>query len=70
LTHFVSVNGDPLEECLITIASAPIACSVSAVSFRLSPFATDVPLVVKLITSAESRFAASSKLIRVRVEFS
>ncbi len=66
----MSVSGDPLEECRITIASAPIACRVSAVSFRLSPLATLVPLVVKLMTSADRRLAASSKLIRVRVEFS
>ena len=69
-THLVSVSGDPLDEWRITIASAPIACRVSAVSFRLSPLATLVPLVEKLMTSADRRLAASSKLIRVRVEFS
>ena len=69
-THRVSVSGAPLDEWRITIASAPIACSVSAVSLRLSPFETLDPLVEKLITSADSRLAASSKLIRVRVEFS
>ncbi len=70
LTHRESVYGAPEDECLITMASAPIACSVSAVSLRLSPFATDEPLVEKLITSAESRFAATSNEMRVRVEFS
>jgi hypothetical protein len=70
LTQRVSVSGAPLDEWRITIASAPMACSVSAVSFRLSPLDTLEPLVEKLITSAESRLAASSKLIRVRVEFS
>ena len=69
-TQRVSVSGAPLDEWRITIASAPIAWSVSAVSFRLSPLETLEPLVEKLITSAESRLAASSKLIRVRVEFS
>ncbi len=62
--------GAPLEEWRTTTASAPIACRVSAVSLRDSPFETLEPLVVKLITSADSRFAASSNEIRVRVEFS
>jgi hypothetical protein len=52
------------------MASAPIAWSVSAVSLRLSPFETDDPEVVKLMTSAERRFAAISNEIRVRVEAS
>ncbi len=69
-THRDSVWGAPEDECLMTMASAPIASSVSAVSFRLSPFDTLDPLVEKLMTSADSRFAASSKEIRVRVEFS
>ena len=43
---------------------------MSAVSFRLSPLATLEPLALKLITSADSRFAASSNEIRVLVEFS
>ena len=43
----------------MTMASAPMACSVRAVSFRLSPLATDDPLVEKLMTSAERRFAAT-----------
>ncbi len=43
---------------------------MSAVSFSDSPFDTDDPLVEKLITSADSRFAANSNEIRVRVEFS
>ncbi len=70
LIHFVSCRGEPLDEWRITTASAPIACRVSAVSLRLSPFATLEPLALKLMTSADSRFAASSKLMRVRVEFS
>jgi hypothetical protein len=47
-----------------------MASRVSAVSLRLSPFATDEPPDEKLITSAERRFAAISKEILVRVEFS
>ena len=39
-------------------------------SFRLSPLDTDEPPVEKLITSADSRLAASSNEMRVRVEFS
>ncbi len=69
-THFVSWNGEPEEEWRITIASAPIACRVSAVSFRDSPFDTLEPPEEKLITSADRRLAASSNEIRVRVEFS
>ena len=57
-------------ECRMTTASAPMACSVSAVSFSDSPFDTLEPLVEKLMTSAERRFAASSNEMRVRVEFS
>ena len=56
--------------CLITTASAPIASRVSAVSLRLSPLETLEPLAEKLITSADSRFAAASKEILVRVESS
>ncbi len=62
--------GAPLAECRTTTASAPIACRVSAVSFRLSPLDTLDPLAEKLITSAESRLAAASNEIRVRVESS
>jgi hypothetical protein len=47
-----------------------MACRVSAVSLRLSPLDTLEPLAEKLITSAESRLAAASKEIRVRVESS
>src|SRR5215217_265633 len=54
----------------MTTPSAPIAWSVCAVSLRLSPFETLDPLAAKLMTSAERRFAAASKEIRVRVESS
>jgi hypothetical protein len=63
-----SVNGAPDAGWRITTASAPIACSVWAVSLRLSPLDTLEPLAEKLITSAESRLAAASNEIRVRVD--
>src|SRR5881394_1128363 len=47
-----------------------MACNVRAVSLSDSPFATLDPPALKLITSAESRLAASSNEILVRVEFS
>ena len=62
--------GAPLEPCRTTTASAPIASRVSAVSLRLSPLLSEEPLAAKLITSADSRLAAASKEIRVRVESS
>ena len=62
--------GAPLAEWRTTTASAPIASSVSAVSFRLSPLDSEEPLAAKLMTSAESRLAAASKEMRVRVESS
>ena len=65
-----SVCGAPLAPCRMTTASAPIASRVSAVSFRLSPLETLEPLALKLMTSAESRLAAASNEIRVRVESS
>lgn len=54
----------------MTTASTPMASSVCAVSLRDSPFDTDDPLAEKLMTSAERRFSAASKEIRVRVESS
>ena len=69
-THRVSMAGDPDDEWRMTIASAPMAWSVSAVSLSDSPFATDEPDVEKLMTSADRRFAASSNEILVRVESS
>ncbi len=53
-----------------TIASGLCALRVSTVSFSDSPFSTLEPLVPKLTTSADSRLAASSKELRVRVEAS
>ncbi len=62
--------GAPLAPCRMTTASAPIASSVSAVSLSDSPLLSEEPLAEKLMTSAESRLAAASKEIRVRVESS
>ncbi len=47
-----------------------MALSVIAVSISVSPFFTELPSDDMLMTSAPSRFPASSKLVRVRVEFS
>lgn len=54
----------------MTTASTPMASRVCAVSLRDSPLETLEPLAVKLMTSAERRFSAASKEIRVRVESS
>ena len=48
--------------------SALSASKFLAVSFNVSPFFREEASAVKLITSALNRCAASSKLIRVRVE--
>ncbi len=52
------------------IASMPIASIVSTVSRTDSPLFTDDDETENDIVSAESRFAAVSKLSRVRVESS
>ena len=52
----------------ITITSGSYAASVSAVSRSDSPLSTDEPEARSTMVSAESRFAASSKLESVRVE--
>src|SRR5690348_5654412 len=52
----------------MTITSGSYAPSVNAVSFSDSPLSTEEPLALTDITSAERRFAASSKLDDVRVE--
>ncbi len=69
-TQPASRCGAPEALCRITTASAPMASRVSAVSLRLSPLATLDPLAEKLITSADSRLAAASNEILVRVESS
>lgn len=62
--------GAPEAPCRMTTASTPMASRVCAVSFSDSPLETLDPLAVKLMTSAERRFSAASKEIRVRVESS
>ena len=53
-----------------TIASGRMAFSVIAVSSSVSPLRTEEVATSMLMTSAPSRLAATSKLVRVRVEFS
>ena len=52
----------------MTITSGSYAPIVRAVSFRDSPLSTEEPAALIDIVSAESRFAASSKLEEVRVD--
>ena len=70
VTQSASRWAAPEARCLMTTASAPIASRVSAVSLRLSPLATLDPWAEKLITSADSRLAAASNEVLVRVESS
>src|SRR6185369_7265250 len=50
--------------------SAFIATRLSTVSSSVSPLLVDEKPMFRLMTSAESRFAAISNVVRVRVEFS
>ena len=68
--EWASRCGAPLAPWRMTTASAPIASRVSAVSLSDSPLDSEEPLAEKLMTSAESRLAAASKEMRVRVESS
>src|SRR5262249_56180973 len=54
----------------MTIASGAIACRFNAVSTSVSPLTTLEVEAEMLIASADKRFAAISKLVRVRVEAS
>ena len=54
----------------ITTMSIRIASRFRAVSTRVSPLLTEVPALATLTVSAQSRFSANSKEIRVRVEAS
>ncbi len=54
----------------ITTMSIRIASRLRAVSTRVSPLLTEDPWAATLTVSAESRFSANSKLMRVRVEAS
>ena len=60
--------GAPLSLCRTTNMSACIADRLSTVSSRLSPLLWEETPMFRLITSADSRFAAISKVVRVRVE--
>ena len=53
-----------------TKMSASIATRLSTVSSSVSPFDVDDAPMLRLITSADRRFAAISNVVRVRVEFS
>ena len=68
--EWASRCGAPLAPWRMTTASAPIASRVRAVSLSDSPLDSEEPLAEKLMTSAESRLAAASKEMRVRVESS
>ena len=59
---------DALVRTLREARSIAYSASVSAVSRSDSPLSTDDPLERSVIVSAESRFAASSKLESVRVD--
>ena len=54
----------------MTTISTFIAKILLTVSSKVSPFLTEEEAAEKLTTSAESRFSASSKDMRVLVEFS
>jgi hypothetical protein len=69
-TKRVRVAAAPDWSWRMTIASTPMACSVSAVSLSDSPLDTLEPETEKFSVSADRRLAASSKLVRVRVESS
>ena len=60
--------GAPLALWRMTMMSAFNASRLRTVSLSVSPFFNDEASAVKLITSALRRMAASSKLMRVRVD--
>ncbi len=70
LRDLARYSAEPEEECRITIVSTCIASIFRAVSRRPSPLDVLDPEDEKLRMSAERRFAASSKLVRVRVDAS
>src|SRR5258708_21876562 len=61
-------KGAPDESCRTTKMSACIAERLATVSSKDSPFDWDDTAMFRLMTSAESRLAAISKVVRVRVE--
>src|SRR4029077_7164201 len=60
----------PEEGWRMTTMSIRIASRFRAVSTRVSPFCTELPLAATLTVSAERRFSANSNEIRVRVDAS
>ena len=60
--------GAPLALWRMTMKSALSASRLRAVSLSVSPFLNDDASVEKLMTSADNRCSASSKLMRVRVD--
>src|SRR6266852_795675 len=69
-TWFAIKWAAPLEECRTTNISAYIAERLSTVSSSVSPLVEDDTPIFRLMTSADRRFAAISKVVRVRVEAS
>src|SRR5436853_3077686 len=67
-TCFAMRYGAPLEACRTTNISACMAARFATVSSIVSPLLCEDTLIARLITSAESRFAAISNVVRVRVE--
>ena len=67
LTALAKLSAAPAAAWRKTITSACIASMLRAISSRVSPFTTLLEEGEKLITSALSRLAASSKDVRVRV---
>src|SRR5258706_31184 len=61
-------KGAPDESCRTTKMSACIAERLATVSSKDSPFDWDDTAMLRVMTSAESRLAAISKVVRVRVE--
>src|SRR5437764_2418289 len=60
--------GAPADAWRTTKRSACMAERFATVSRSDSPFVWDESAILRLMTSAESRFAAISKVVRVRVE--
>src|SRR3954469_14383754 len=68
LTWRAMRNGAPEESCRTTKMSACIAERFATVSSSDSPLVCDEAAMFRLMTSAERRLAAISKVVRVRVE--
>src|SRR5678816_1013541 len=70
LTWRAMRNGAPEDAWRTTKMSACIAERFATVSSSDSPLVAEETAMLRLMTSAESRFAAISKVVRVRVEAS